>query len=307
MSFITQGKTNLIYILIVIILVAIVGRGILWYTTQNDWKTYRDEKFRFEIKYPKDFIKQECKYIPEGLISLNSSFGLCFSIDAVYPELPVADNYQEPQEVSKLNIGALDSDYDITVTYKTLIDHEFFYLYYPFSDDYYLRISSQFNKKDNNDQINIFNRIIETFKYLDPTDKPVEWQTYTSKKYGYSVKYPYYWSFYNWDDYSSSPSIIGGVELKPGSAHKDSFVGFANVTIITKDRAQSIINSPNSTLKESIIIDNVEGTKILAPYHLGTQIIIILPLEKNYISIATGDIKYEEVFNQILSTFRFLE
>ncbi|HDZ54838.1 MAG TPA: hypothetical protein ENI19_00535 [Candidatus Nealsonbacteria bacterium] len=85
MPFITQGKTNLTYILIVVVLAVIVGGGILGYyyswikelevklaelelklpevkppedETVN-WKTYKNDEYGFEIKYPSDFTFQE--------------------------------------------------------------------------------------------------------------------------------------------------------------------------------------------------------------------------------------------------------
>ncbi len=84
MPFITQGKANLKYILIVVVLAAIVGGGILGYyylwikdletrltvvelkmpekivkDETADWKTYRNEKYGIKLKYPASWVLDE--------------------------------------------------------------------------------------------------------------------------------------------------------------------------------------------------------------------------------------------------------
>lgn len=100
--FITQGKTNWEFLLIVLILVAIAGGGILawqkWGAIQEapetaGWQIYRNEQYGFEIKFPTDFTinesgtkvvftsktnlaeENDCKIREQKLIEQNVNFG----------------------------------------------------------------------------------------------------------------------------------------------------------------------------------------------------------------------------------------
>lgn len=69
---IKQGKTNIKYLLIVFILAAVIGGGVLWWShfepipicgtpllpkedETADWETYRNEEYGFEFLYPLDW------------------------------------------------------------------------------------------------------------------------------------------------------------------------------------------------------------------------------------------------------------
>lgn len=271
----------------------------------STWQTYRNDKYEFEFQYPETFVKQPCDYVQNGIISVISPSGLCFAVDAVYPESPLYSAYQVPSEAPKLDIDAAE----LGVRYKVLDSegYEFFYLYYPAHSEYSLRITVRMVLGNNQDQLNLLNQILPTFHFFGSFDKIVPWQIYTNTKYGYTVKFPSFWSVHREDDVATrfGGSILDYVALNPGADIHD-LSAIVDIMMRSASYAEEVLEDGQNSKRESIIVDGVQGTKMVVPYHLGERIIVLLPFGEHSISLAT-DAPYEEIFNQILATFRFVE
>ncbi len=295
MQFITKGKTNWKFLLVVIVLVGIVGGGTLWWVKKEiPLPELLEVKKQIEIsedrcKDIEDFEKQGDCYINLAEETKNEIW--CEKIKPIHYEKPIV--YQAP--ITKItcynNISKIKND--------------------PFICERLLKI-------ENVDFPASF--FLECVKYLEDKNKTTYWKTYGNVDYGFELKYPLTWLF---EKNLSGPSLnytpfymvniytaqaVGTYDWEPVIAWVEVYDKFTeeinkwlsmgSSLTYTEVKKDDIYIYENGCCKKYLTRTGskyVFGLGInIPPYDLSTEVEI-------------PDSKYIELFDQMLSTFRFIE
>ena len=132
---------------------------------------------------------------------------------------------------------------------------------------------------------------------------PSDTKTYTNTEWGFEFQYPKDWEIVE-NPYGSSnlKFTLLAVPVDRTLVHApDPFL----VSIVSPDFAKQQFSDVQNSSSE-ITIDGIHGVKYTYEEESLQLIAIILPLGRNMIGLGT-DKEYEQYFNQILSTFKFLK
>jgi len=266
-----------------------------------DWKTYRNEEYGFEVKYPEGW-SYEKKGLPLGkstqFTDINGEHVLSINNpirEIGYENLSLVEN-------SKIRIPNTDEYFDKTI-YKSGIEGEGLILVLWNLENFKLSGEISISYKGENDpNIKILDQILSTFKFIEVDDSTANWQTYKNSKYGFEVKIPNDWDYLTEDNTVcfNSTNVFDSCIMRLIMNEDVSFMEERY------EDEKTMITMRGETFVESIItVDSTEGKLMVIDSPSVERVLYLNTKDYLYdLVMYTGG---ESLFNQIISTFKFIE
>lgn len=267
-----NNQKGLAPIIIILVLTVIIGGGVFaWQKfgtpkqelkqeskdeTAN-WKTYTNDEYGFEFKYPKDFFSPHHQLKTEIIQCDYDNLANNCSTEMI----SIND---KPFCLEKKDGAAAGTKYT-TYNYTTVIDKECFIVSFtvPYPNCSNLPDDEEaYNKCKLDNEITkpeIINKILSTFKFTSTsTDEKTNWETYRNEEYRFEIKYPKIWGDVktekpSWADHAEkvitfiSSIVPSDPNLYAKEPTEESLgIGYTNITISVYDYD----NPQNLSIKE---------------------------------------------------------
>ena len=361
-KFLNKGIATPVALLIVFLVSAIAGGAILAYqhfqitekeieTPEEvikdetaDWKTYRNEEYGYEFKYPEE-IHTSYIYIhqptwpPQITVKHIDPNFICEE----FQDKKTSTGYGNQKEV-KLNnskycvltvcegtAGSLYVTYKYTTNKNSKQLTLGFVLRFPNCEAYGVGNKMEECQKEQKDfePTVLIDKMLSTFKFIKIEDQTTDWEIYNNEvlkfgfeKIGFTMKYPESWDYTTKYD----PFIFFGLrdiikDLELGEDVGDKSLGIIIQAFDKATYEKGVLpykmksNRYLSTTSSNFEVDGVHGIYYVVDHlvnRLGYQegdktVTVDLVLDDGYLSIHLFNYQNLDMFNQMLSSFRFLE
>ncbi len=341
-----QGLSAWVIVLIIvgaIVILAGVSYGVYWFFTSQpteslptdqegitpgqlptgeidgetaDWQTHRNEEYGFEVRHPDTWIAES---IDRGIrLTDVYNFNETFNVNVS----PLGIN------IEKTNFGFIQEWFDnefsdripeLIPEYDEIAINSIRGI--KFSDPISMGGCGEKHVLIKNSKVysierygetcdysnELFDQILSTFKFIE-VDEAADWQTYKNEEYGFEIKHPRDWEL---SSYAINNPSNKGYEFYIKNKKDDN-------NIITLGMTEKYPNSPDPNLNAPLSdkkIDNLEAQRQIFTegycdvLSCTPPFIVIWVTYKDYIYTFdfSNTTKIEGVYNQILSTFKFID
>ncbi|TSC70251.1 MAG: hypothetical protein CEO12_455 [Parcubacteria group bacterium Gr01-1014_46] len=274
----------------------------------DSWKTYRNNEYGFEFKYPEDWVEVKWgiltidkDYVPNPQRQAHNFTGFCkivfhdaFSEDSTIQDL-IDNNYlsQRPSMTTEM----LDNKKGTAFNYRGGS-----YKFFPVSSEKFLSVSLSCGEDVREKGEVVLSQILSTFKFIDKNDVST-WKTYRNEEYGFEFKYPQDWEVATSSNQDLITWSVGRYGDKSNTWFLFDFKIFINLHKENiDDFIKNYFDNTNDILKQENLYSGIYIEYAGIP---GSAYFQLLPGNNKIILFESRiDINSKE-FKQILSTFKF--
>jgi hypothetical protein len=278
----------------------------------SDWMTYRNEEHGFKFQYPKIYDTKE-EYQSCRITERDGEFNIGgrSSLSIVNSEEINLSKYVDQLINIKIeDIDAKESRYingreAISISYRFGGVGRFGVATFLFKDKKvftfnYTAGASICDYKDISDYV-VYEKMVSTFRFIEDENNLKNWKTYKNEEYGFEIKYPFEYSF--WEaSYSPDKAELIDIGFQPGNI-QGSVLSLTILNIPVTALAQYENGLYGEHIDERIKLGNLTGTKFSGSHPR----MIGITKDIHTFFFKCDGIREEdlEIFDLMLSTFKF--